>query len=141
MDDKTRNFLRLFGLQPDYTAEDLSDAYRTLAKLNHPDLNDSPSAPMRMVLLNEGYSHLQNSIGTHGESRKGDDVYNLYRDGIDIMRAAFEVYYGRDNDILRLKESLIRAKEKFSIVVKEHSSSEWFNDSIDKICSINKWLD
>ena len=84
---------------------------------------------------------MQNSIGTHNKSCKSDDFYNLYRNGIDIMRAAFEVYYGKDNDLPRLKEALARAKEKFSVVIKEHSSSEWFNDSIDKICSINKWLD
>ncbi|MDA3899063.1 MAG: J domain-containing protein [Spirochaetes bacterium] len=140
MDKKTENYLRIFGLSPGYSMDELVNAYRTLAKLNHPDVNHSSAASMRMVLLNEGYTHLQNHVGSFPDDGGIDPVYSLYREGVDIMSSAFDAYYGGNEDQDLLKVALVRAKECFSIVVKEYPASDWINDSIDKICSINKWL-
>ena len=39
-----------------------------------------------------------------------------------------------------LKDKLILAKAEFSKLVNDLPYNEWINDAIDKISSINKWL-
>jgi len=61
-EDKKRRFLRLFGLTEYFSAEELSGAYRTLAKLNHPDVSRDVSSEMRMAIINEGYRFLRDHL-------------------------------------------------------------------------------
>ena len=62
MSDKSRRYLALFGLPWNFTQEDLQSAYRTLAKLNHPDIHRDATAQMRMVILNDGYAFLKDGL-------------------------------------------------------------------------------
>ncbi|MFW6366436.1 MAG: DnaJ domain-containing protein [Spirochaetota bacterium] len=141
---KKNDYLRVFGLREPFTEDELSGAYRALAKLNHPDVNDDPAAEMRMVILNEGYGFLRDYI-SEGDIRtdiSGEDIdYRLYREAVDIIRDGFDAYYAGSLSADRLKNFLIRAKEKLSRIVRYHEESDWYSDSIDRICSINKWLD
>jgi curved DNA-binding protein CbpA len=140
---KKNDYLRIFGLAEPFTEEELSGAYRTLAKLNHPDLSNDPTAEMRMVILNEGYSYLKDHITTQPVKQKseGPEDYRLYRAAVDVLREAFDLYYTGKLNENQLKTHLRKAKESLSLIVKNHEKSDWYFDSIDRIVSINKWLD
>ncbi len=147
----------LFGLKDNFTAEELRHAYRTMAKLNHPDVSNGDSDSLaRMVIINEGYrflsellvsgeinSYLQDvrSARNHGE----DNVYNQYRRAFDILKDAFDRYYGDykssdEGDIHELRKKLSIAKEEFARIVTDFPYNQWVDDAIDRINSINKWL-
>jgi len=149
--EKADRYLLLFGLGNDYTDSELNGAYRMLAKLNHPDLNKDVSSEIRMVIINEGYKFLQEyqkSQKIFEPVKKNEDIfYNHYKNAFQILKTAFDEYFGDCEDksntgnLPALKERLKRAKEGFSKIVSELPYSQWVDDSIDKINSINKWLD
>lgn len=153
--EKYSEYLTLFGLKDNYDLYELSASYRTLAKLNHPDLIKDRSSGERMSLINEAYAFLKDILASgeaglqQNEDRKikrEDPFYNQYKKGFDILKNAFEDYFGegpvkknfRDEAVLR--EQLKLAKSEFSKVVNDLPYNEWVNDAIDKISSINKWL-
>lgn len=160
MNDKKQKFLMyqsLFGLKNNFTAEELRHAYRTLAKLNHPDVRNSDSdSQARMVIINEGYRFLGELIDNgeidsffqdeSNESSKGEDrVYSQYRRAFDILKDAFDRYYGDfkssdEGDINELRKKLSVAKEEFARIVTDFPYNQWVDDAIDRINSINKWL-
>lgn len=145
----------MFGLNDVYSLDDLTASYRTLAKLNHPDLVKDPDSDRRMALINEGHDLLKDALAGglikypdtgKNKDKKEDISYNQYKKAFLILKNAFEEFFGdgenknnfRDEKIL--KEKLMLAKAEFSILVNELPYNEWVNDAIDKISSINKWL-
>ncbi len=149
--ERRERFLQLFGLRGDYGAGELAAAYRTLAKLNHPDLNRDVTSDMRMVIVNEGYellkAQLDSPAGEVTGAKKPDDVfYQEYKIAFEILRLAFDDYFGEGEDKTRvgdltiLRERLSLAKRGFSRLVTELPYNPWVDDAIDKINSINKWL-
>lgn len=154
--DKFTEYLALFGLGDDYTADELASSYRTLAKLNHPDIIKNAESDERMSLINGAHDFLKDVLAT-GQiknlkiekpgGKREDIFYSQYKKGFLILKNAFEDYFGdgekknnfRDEKILR--EKLLLAKIEFSRLVNEFPYNEWVNDAIDKISSINKWLD
>lgn len=151
-EEQIRKFLTLFGLAYDYTSDELTGAYRTLAKLNHPDVNRDVTSEMRMTIINEGYRFLQENLKhqkTGGETAHPvqDPAYLCYREAFRMLKNAFEEYFGEVEDrslmgnLQRLRERLMSAKRGFSRLVNEMPYNEWVDDAIDKINSINKWLD
>ncbi len=138
------DYLRIFGLREPFTEEELGTSYRALAKLSHPDVSDDPAAEMRMMILNEGYEFLKEYISEHPcfeNASCADESYLLYREAVDLIGEGFDGYYGGSIAIENLKQFLSDAKEKLSIMIKHYETSDWYSDSIDRICSINKWLD
>ena len=153
--DKFKEYLLMFGLDDDFSIDDLTASYRTLAKLNHPDLIKDPDSAQRMALINEGHDFLKEAIADGwikhlnfekpGE-KKEDIYYSQYKKAFLILKNALEEFFGesenknnfRDEKIL--KDKLILAKAEFSKLVNDLPYNEWINDAIDKISSINKWL-
>jgi len=143
----------LFGLSEGFTLEDLSSAYHTLAKLNHPDANPDPESKMRMVIINEAYSFLKE----HGSSgfdttlsaaskKYPDPAYNIYKNAFSIMSKAFTNYYGEGDksftdDMGYLVGELMLAKKGFAECIYKYPQSNWTADAIDRVFSINKWLE
>lgn len=151
MDEKGGKFLQLFGLHEDFTEQELASAYRTLAKLNHPDVSRDTASEMRMIIINEGYGFLQEYRKNHPdgsrEEKRTDDVhYTCYKTAFMVLKNAFEEYFGEGEDksntgdLKLLKERLHVAKNGFSRLLDEMPYSPWVDDAIDKINSINKWL-
>lgn len=51
---------QLLGVTPDSSAEEVTKAYRRLAKKNHPDLHpDDPSAVQKMTAINNAYDEIE----------------------------------------------------------------------------------
>jgi curved DNA-binding protein CbpA len=149
--EKAARYLTLFGLPNDYSDEELQKVYRTLAKLNHPDLSDDPESSMRMVIINEGYRFLREFRSRISQTlivqKKAvpDPVYEQYRRAFDIMSIAFNNYYGDGDrsataDLDLLKGELNDAKKVFASLIEKYPSSQWTADAIDRVFSINKWL-
>jgi DnaJ-domain-containing protein 1 len=53
-----KDYYRILELPESADVEDIKRAYRRLAKLYHPDLNDDPSSARRFILINEAYEFL-----------------------------------------------------------------------------------
>lgn len=161
--DKYKKYLLLFGLREDYSLEELSASYRILAKLNHPDLNRQDNSLETMTDINEGYHFLKEAHSSQdfinseklnagkrdkssGDFNPEDIFYNQYKKGFIILKNSFELYYGEREDksmagnIEFLKKELLRAKIEFSTLINDLPYNQWINDAIDKINSINKWL-
>ncbi len=146
-------FLALFGLPSDFTKDELSAAYRTLAKLNHPDITRDPESEMRMVVINEAYRYLseeysaptEQAVSSVAGSTVHDPAYAGYRRAFSIMSAAFVDYYGEgdktlESDLEVLRNRLVSAKAEFAALIEAYPSSHWTPDAIDRVFSINKWL-
>lgn len=162
--EKLDKFLLLFGLRESFNLEELTASYRVLAKLNHPDLSQEKD-PALMATVNEGYEFLKEILSIpkeeltqHFENKRvekkreekervEDIFYNQYKKGFVILKSAFEDYYGESEDKSgvgdseQLKRELLRAKIEFAVLINDLPYNQWVNDAIDKINSINKWLD
>ncbi len=148
--DLFKKYITIFGLQSQFTLEELSDAYRTLAMLFHPDISSDTDALQKMQLINTAYDYLkQHAVlsNKQNEVRRDDvkdGIYTVYKQAFTILQQAFYYYYtdgtgftgNKGYLVLRLKE----AKALFSKIIKEYPYNEWVDDAIDKINSINKWL-
>jgi curved DNA-binding protein CbpA len=149
-------YLNLFGLREGFSIEELNSAYRTLAKLNHPDVTGDKDDE-RMVLINEGYRVLKEALhqgvlddllGEHLDLRIEEDAFYLqYKKGFQILQRAFDDYYGEGEDkgfegkLDLLRKRLLNAKIEFSRLVIDMPYNQWVDDAIDKISSINKWIE
>lgn len=148
--DLFKKYITLFGLKAQFTYEELSDAYRTLAMLYHPDINSDTDALHKMQLINTAYDYLKQyatSLNKHNEptsSNEKDDVYAVYKTAFTILQKAFYQYYtdgtGFTDNTDYLKNQLKEAKALFTKIIKEYPYNEWVDDAIDKINCINKWV-
>jgi hypothetical protein len=150
-EEKRSRYLSLFGLDPLFTKDELTRAYRTLAKLNHPDISADPAAQMRMVIINAGYEFLADAEGTvpvpvpSQSSRIDDPAYSLYRRGFELLEQGFDLYYtegapARSEKMSHFYEMLREAKAELARVIREYPESRWTGDAIDKVMNINLWL-
>ena len=150
-DDKLKQYRFIFGLSENYSRDELRSAYATLARLNHPDKNPGADSLAKMVIINEAYSFLKNSFSEPTAAVEAkteiDPSYTIYKTGFSIMKQAFDEYFGETRPKINvgnrklLAERLRNAKTSFSELVTNHPNSNWTSDAIDKIFSINKWLD
>ena len=152
MSDKSRRYLALFGLSWNFTQDELQAAYRMLAKLNHPDIHRDATAQMRMVIINDGYRFLKEGLAVPPESMAQavtsaeDPAYRMYRKGFDTLSRAFDEYYSegahvRAERMEKFLNELRAAKADLASVIREYPDSQWTGDAIDKVMSINMWLD
>jgi len=137
-DEKLKQYRFIFGLSENYSREELRSAYATLARLNHPDKNPGADS------LKNSFSETAYS----GEQKDEiDPSYTIYKSGFSIMKQAFDEYFGETKPKINvgnrkvLSERLRNAKTSFSELVTTYPHSNWTSDAIDKIFSINKWLD
>ena len=150
-------YMILFGLNRFSTIKELNGSYRTLAKLYHPDINRDEDSDVRMKTINEGFRVLSDffreregtdsNIGDFTGEKEVDICYNQYKKGFQILQHAFDNYYGDGEDKSKtgklkfLNERLRFAKTEFAKLVNELPYNQWVDDAIDKIHSINKWLE
>lgn len=143
-------YTTIFGLKPHFTIEELSDAYRTLAMLYHPDISNDHDALQKMQLINIAYDYLKQYAVSHNRKDETisnvikDSVYDLYKKAFSILQQAFYNYYTDGTGYTGNREYLIsqlkEAKTQFSKIISDYPYNEWVDDAIDKINSINKWL-
>ena len=148
--DLFKKYITIFGLKSTFTLEELSNAYRTLAMLYHPDISSDTDALQKMQLINAAYDYLKKHAVTLNKqneltsSNAKDGVYAVYKTAFTILQKAFYQYYTDGTGFTGNKDYLINqlteAKALFTKIIKEYPYNEWVDDAIDKINSINKWL-
>ena len=146
-EEKYRSSMLLFGLADGFSPEELRASYAALARLNHPDVSDSAESQMRMIIINDAYSFLKTYSPPPQKKSAASPEYESYKKGFIIMKDAFDQYYGESEkktfagNRTYLREKLLDAKNEFAHLVNDMEYNEWTSDAIDRICSINKWLD
>ena len=68
-----RDYYEVLGVSRDADAEELQQAFRRLARVNHPDVNRDPAAEERFKEINEAYSALSDPELRKRYDRFGDD--------------------------------------------------------------------
>src|SRR5690348_686230 len=68
-----RDYYDVLGVSRDAGPEDLQQAFRRLARQNHPDVNKDPGAEERFKEINEAYSTLSDPAQRRKYDRFGDD--------------------------------------------------------------------
>jgi len=140
-ENNLKNYLTLFGLDDSFTEEELARSYRSLAFLNHPD-HAGEDSHLRMVIINEAHNFLVEYRQTHPPGRsKIDPIFSIYKRAVGELNDCFEKYYSHLIDKNNFIRDLLRVKDLFAVIVRDHSSSDYFLDSVDRICSINKWFE
>lgn len=147
--EQFEKYLSLFGLDSGFDEEELKRSYRLLAKLNHPDLNKDNSSKVRMILINEGYAYLKENISSpmnKTPEKQATDDYSLYKNAFDLMKDAFDNFSGYGNSYLKnnrpeLKKRFIEAKSLFAELIEKYPESAWVSDSIDRVFTINAWIE
>ena len=68
------DYLRILGLKPSSTIEEVRKAYRIKARRYHPDLNNSPGASEKFIEATEAYEFLTHNINSQNykEARKNE---------------------------------------------------------------------
>ncbi len=147
---KLQMYTTIFGLREHFTSEELAHAYRTLAMLYHPDISNDAGTLGKMQLINTAYDYLKNHVVSKHDAddtynyEKSDSVYCVYKKAFTLLQQAFYLYYTDGTGFTENKEYLLtkltEAKELFAKIIKDYPYNQWVDDAIDKINSINKWV-
>jgi curved DNA-binding protein len=83
-----RDFYDVLGVSRDAGPDELQQAYRRLARSNHPDVNKDPGAEERFKEINEAYSVLSDPSLRKRYDRFGDDFRQVPEDWEERVGAA-----------------------------------------------------
>jgi hypothetical protein len=90
------DYCKILGLPPDPTPQEIKIAYRKLARQFHPDINHSPDAKDKFILITEAYEFL---ITNQSKLKEDSDAFDkamedwrIYRQ--DRSRKRAKVYAG-----------------------------------------------
>src|SRR6195952_4900617 len=75
-----RDFYEVLGVSRDAGREEIQQAYRRLARQNHPDVNKDPGAEERFKEINEAYSVLSDQQLRRRYDRFGEDFRRVPED-------------------------------------------------------------
>src|SRR4051812_47375313 len=75
-----RDFYEILGVSRDAGREEVQQAYRRLARQNHPDVNKDPGAEERFKEINEAYSVLSDPETRKRYDRFGEDFRKVPED-------------------------------------------------------------
>jgi curved DNA-binding protein len=75
-----RDYYEVLGISRDATAEQIQQAFRTLARKNHPDINKDPGAEDRFKEINEAYHVLSDPETRKRYDRFGEDFRRIPED-------------------------------------------------------------
>jgi hypothetical protein len=71
------DYYLVLGLSTDASVEEIKKAYRSKARLYHPDVNHSPEAKDLFIAITEAYDFL---ISNHEKIRRNEEAYNQAMD-------------------------------------------------------------
>ena len=153
------------------TEKEIKEKYKELIKKYHPDLNPTMRewAEEKTKKINQIYPLLleyakkiqqkKKTLKKHTENGgktfpridlpPPTNDYNLYKRGFLLANWAFTIYYEEKMKreklpkelVITIKNTLIRAKSEFAMLIKKYPNSKWSIDAIEKIDKINLWLE
>ena len=102
-----RNYYEILGVSKNSSQQEIKEAYRKLAKIYHPDYNDSFDAIQIMQLINEAYDVLSDIKKRKQYDSKleinNNDAYQTYTKSRDESENDFEKWL---KDYLNIRRSL-----------------------------------
>ncbi|MET8287114.1 DnaJ C-terminal domain-containing protein [Streptomyces sp. NPDC048448] len=90
-----RDYYEVLGVPRTASAEEIQQAFRTLARKHHPDVNKDPGAEERFKELNDAYSVLSDPKTRQRYDRFGDDFRQIPEDYDERVAAAAGARGGR----------------------------------------------
>src|SRR3954471_17024654 len=96
-----RDFYEVLGVSRDAGREELQQAYRRLARQNHPDVNKDPAAEERFKEINEAYSVLSDPELRKRYDRFGEDFRRVPDDWEERVGAGAGARRGRSRTTAR----------------------------------------
>ena len=84
-----RDYYEVLGVSRDATHEQIQEAFRTLARKYHPDVNSTPGAEDRFKELNEAYHVLSDPDTRKRYDRFGEDFRRVPEDYDERVGAGF----------------------------------------------------
>ncbi|TKJ19638.1 J domain-containing protein [Blastococcus sp. CCUG 61487] len=90
-----RDFYEVLGVSRDAGADEIQQAYRRLARQNHPDVNKDPGAEERFKEINEAYSALSDPEMRKRYDRFGEDFRRVPEDWEERVGAGAAGFGGR----------------------------------------------
>ena len=84
------NYYEILGLEQTATTEQIKHSYRKLARLYHPDVNNSPDAEKKMRLINQAYNVLSDPT-----ARQKYDRF-LQEEQVEVEAEAYDQYESDD---------------------------------------------
>ena len=94
-----KDYYKILGIEPNATPEEIKQAYRRLAILNHPDKNPTRQAAARMQEINEAYSVLGNEHKRinynfeHGNSSTSTQASTISNNANASTTASLDQFY------------------------------------------------
>ncbi|HEX3008043.1 MAG TPA: DnaJ domain-containing protein [Bacteroidales bacterium] len=82
----SKNYFEILNLTPPATEEEIKQAYRTLAKIYHPDINPGPDAHQRFLEISEAYEFLLEDLKNKGGRIIYDQDDVISREYIEELR-------------------------------------------------------
>src|SRR3954468_12613484 len=82
-----RDYYEVLGVSRDAGADELQQAYRRLARANHPDVNRDPGAEERFKEVNDAYHVLSDPELRKRYDRFGEDFRRVPEDGEERVGA------------------------------------------------------
>lgn len=124
----------VLGVPPDATQEEISKAYKRLAKKYHPDLHPGDKdAAEKMSRINEAYNMLRSGktgtdSGYQNTYRSYRNTYSDYRGG--SYREQYEGFYSSGNPVYENARAAIRNRQNFEALrilqAMTYRDAEWY---------------
>jgi len=91
--DSMKNPYEVLGVSPDASKDEITSAYRKLAKKYHPDLNPGDSfAAKKMAEVNAAYDSIQNGTANSYYNQGNDYSANHYQDSYTTYHQTNDTY-------------------------------------------------
>lgn len=120
------NYHQILGITSNASLDQIKKAYRSKAKLLHPDINKAANAQEQFVLLNEAYEYLLNTAGNHtNQSKRAQEQAN--------RQAAYQGQWERQEKEKARARAHAYARMKYEAYIKSdiYKTTEAINFVID----------
>lgn len=116
----TEQYYQILGIDKNATLSDIKNAYRQKAKLLHPDVNKSPDAHEKFILLNEAYEYLQNA--------KTGKTYNPKRRTYTKPKTRYKTY--KDWQQAEIKKARERARQHAEMQYEAFIKTDFYKTTV-----------
>ena len=116
----TDQYYEILSVDKNATLSDIKKAYRKRAKFLHPDVNKSPDAHEKFILLNEAYEYLQNF--------KTGKIYDLKKRAYTKQRTQYKTY--KEWKQTESEKARERARKHAEMEYEAYTNTEFYKTTV-----------